>query len=58
MTSFAVCMLLIPLLLMFAVKMRREEIAGLIFIFVLIFSITISVIMDSKVQDIFVMTAL
>ncbi|CZR51636.1 uncharacterized protein PAC_01513 [Phialocephala subalpina] len=53
----AVCILLIPVMLLFLVDMSKQAMAWLVFVFVLAFCGMISVMTEAKVQDIFIATA-
>ena len=55
--SLAVGMLLIPVILLFLVRMSRESMAWLVFGFVLAFSIVMSTITEARVQEILIGTA-
>jgi hypothetical protein len=55
--SFAVGILLAPVLLLFLVPMKREAMAWMVFGFVLAFSVTLSAVTEAKVQEVLIGTA-
>jgi cell division protein FtsW (lipid II flippase) len=53
----AVCVLLIPVMLLFLKNMSKEAMAWLVFVFVLLFCVLVTVLTEAKVLEIFVATA-
>ncbi|KAE8441481.1 hypothetical protein EG329_004905 [Mollisiaceae sp. DMI_Dod_QoI] len=53
----AICILLIPVMLLFLVEMSKQAMAWIVFVFVLAFCCMVTVTTEAKVQDIFISTA-
>jgi len=53
-SSLAVCVLLVPVLVLFLVELSREKMAGIVGGSVLVFMVTMSVLVDVTPHDLFI----